>query len=114
MDGEEKCLLTCDFETGCIAQAYMSLFSSTEKAFKDEDIDVSREDYVNGYSLFCFDLTPDLGESDHFSLIKSGNVRLAINFADELARTINILVYAEFQNVLEVDKNRDVFYDFCV
>ena len=114
VDGEEKCPLTCDFETGRIAQAYMSLFSSTEKAFKDEDIDVSREDYVNGYSLFCFDLTPDLGESDHFSLIKSGNVRLAINFAEELARTINVIVYAEFQNVLEVDKNRNVFYDFSV
>ena len=114
VDGEEKCLLTCDFKIGRIAQAYMSLFSSTEKAFKGEDIDVLREDYVNGYSLFCFDLTPDLGESDHFSLIKSGNVRLAINFAEELARTINVIVYAEFQNVLEVDKNRNVFYDFSV
>ena len=92
----------------------MSLFSSTEKAFKDEDIDVSREDYANGYSLFCFELTPDLEESDHFSLIKSGNVRLEINFAEELARTINVIVYAEFQNVLEVDKNRNVFYDFSV
>ena len=108
VDGEEKCPLTCDFETGRIAQAYMSLFSSTEKAFKDEDIDISREDYVNSYSLFCFDMTPDLRESDHFSLIKSGNVRLAINFAGELARTINVIVYVEFQNVLEVDKNRDV------
>ena len=72
VDGEEKCPLTCVFETGRIAQAYMSLFSSTEKAFRDEDIDISREDYVNGYSLFYFDLTPDLRESYHFSLIKSG------------------------------------------
>ena len=114
VDGEEKCPLTCDFETGRIAQAYMSLFSSTEKAFKDEDIDISREDYTSGYSLFCFDLTPDLGESDHFILIKSGNVRLAINFADELVRTINVIVYAEFQNVLEIDRNRNVFYDYSV
>ena len=114
VDGEEKCPLTCDFETGRIAQAYMSLFSSTEKAFKDEDIDISREDYTSGYSLFCFDLTPDLGESDHFSLIKSGNVRLAINFAYELVRTINVIVYAEFQNVLEIDRNRNVFYYYSV
>ena len=66
---EEKCPLTYDFETGRIAQAYMSLFASTEKAFKEKDIDVSREDYVNSYSFFCFGLTPDLGESDYFSLI---------------------------------------------
>ena len=114
VDGEEKCPLTCDFETGRIAQAYMSLFSLNVKAFKDEDIHVSRKDYVNGYSLFCYDLTPDLGESDCFSLIKSDNVHLAINFAEELSRTINVIVYAEFQNVLQVDKNRNVFYDFSV
>ena len=34
VDGEEKCPLTCDFETGRIAQAYISLFSSTEKLSK--------------------------------------------------------------------------------
>ena len=90
----------------------MSLFSATGKAFKDEDIDVTREDYVNGYSLFCFHLTPNLGESNHFSLIKSGNVHLAINFADKLVRTIHVIVYAEFQSVLEVYKNRNVFYDY--
>lgn len=111
MDGEEKTPYNCDFESGRISQAYMGLFSGTEKAFKDEDIDISREDYVGGYTLFCFDLTPDLGESDHFSLIKSGNVRLAMNFAEDLRNTINVIVYAEFQNVLEIDRNRNVFYD---
>ena len=55
VDGEGKCPLMRDFETGQIAQAYMSLFSSTEKAFKDEDSDVSRKDFTSGYSLFCFD-----------------------------------------------------------
>ena len=106
--------MTCDFEIGRIAQAYISLFSSTKKAFKDEDIDISREDFVNGYSLFCFDLSPYLVESDHQSLIKSGNIRLATNFAEELVQTINVIIYAEFQNVLEVDKNRNVFYDYSV
>ena len=121
MDGEEKFPLKCNFETGRIAEAYMSRFSSTEKVFKDKVIDVTREDYANGYLLFYFgyllfyfDLTLDLGESDHFSLIKSGNVRLAINFAEELVRTINVIVYVEFQNVLEVDKNRNIFCDYSV
>ena len=58
------------------------MFTGTRKAFKDEDIDVSREDYVGEYTLFCFDLTPDLGESDHYSLLKSGTVRLEITFAE--------------------------------
>jgi hypothetical protein len=104
----------CNFDNDhlAIVQAYMGLFTDTGKAFKDEDIDITREDYVGGYALFCFDLTPDLGESTHFSLIKTGSVRLSLNFAEALANTINVIVYAEFQNVLEVDKSRNVHYDF--
>ena len=105
--------ISCNFDDNVIAEAYLSMFTGTRKAFKDEDIDVSREDYVGGYTLFCFDLTPDLGESDHYSLLKSGTVRLEITFAEALAHTINVIVYAEFQNVLEIDRNRNVFFDFA-
>jgi hypothetical protein len=89
------------------------LFTGTGRAFRDEDIDISREDYVDGYTLFCFDLSPDLGESDHFNLIKSGSLRLGLSFGEQLAQTINVVVYAEFQNVLEIDRNRNVFYDYA-
>ena len=76
-------------------------------------MDVTRDEYVNGYTLFCFDLTPDLGESDHFNLVKSGSVRLKINFVEGLRQTVNFIVYAKFQNVLEIDRNRNVFYDYA-
>jgi hypothetical protein len=115
IDGHEQPAkpLDCDFVHKKIAAAYMSLFTGTGKAFKDEDIDITREDFVNGYALFCFDLTPDMGESDHFNLIKTGSVRLKINFSQALPQTINVVVYAEFQNVLEIDRNRNVFYDYA-
>ena len=47
--------ITCNFTTKQVAEAYMSLFTETEKAFKDETIDVSIVDYVGGYALFCYD-----------------------------------------------------------
>jgi hypothetical protein len=115
LDGQEQPVkpMQLDFANGKIVRGYVSLFAGTGKAFKDEDVDVSREDYEYGYTLFCFDLTPDLGESDHFSLIKSGSVRLNLTFAEPLPQTVNVIVYAEFQNVLEIDRNRNVFYDFA-
>ena len=58
---------------------------------------ISREDYANGYALYAFDLTADLGEDDHFNLVRQGNVRLA-----------------EFENVIEVDRDRNVIFDFGV
>jgi len=89
------------------------LFAGTGKAYKDEDLDITREDYARGYTLFVFDLTPDDGEDDHYSLIKTGSVRLGLTFAEALRETVQVVVYAEFQNVLEVDRNRNVFYDFA-
>ena len=81
----------------------MNLFIGTGKAFKDENIDITRQEYSNGYTLFCFNMTSDLGESDHFNLIKSGSVRLKMAFAEALPNTINVVVYAEFHNVLKIE-----------
>ena len=52
---------------------YMSLFSGTEKLGKDEGIDVSRTDYPGGYAIYAFDLSPDLGNDDHFNLAREGS-----------------------------------------
>ena len=59
----------------------------------------------SGYALYAFDLTADLGEDDHFSLIRQGSVRLGLKFAAALA---------EFENMIEVDRDRNVIYDFGV
>ena len=91
---------------------YMSLFSGTGKERKDEGGDVSREDFSNGYALYAFDLTPDLGEGDHFNLSRDGTVRVDMSFRVALPNTINVIVYAEFQSVIELDRNRNVICDF--
>ena len=56
--------------------------------------------------LFGFDLTPDMSEVGAFQLIKQGNLRVEIHFAEALTTTINVIMYAEFDNVIEIDRNR--------
>ena len=90
-------------------RAYESLFTCTGKQFRDEGLYISREDYANGYALYAFDMTADLGEDDHFNL-----VRLALKFARALEETISVVAYAEFENVIEVDRDRNVIFDFGV
>jgi len=66
------------------------------------------------YALYAFDLTSDLDEDDHFSLAKQGSVRLVLKFAQALVVPVTVIAYAEFQNVIEIDRNRNVIYDFAV
>ena len=49
---------------------------------------------------------------DHFELIKQGNLRAELHFKEPLANTVNLIVSAEFQNVIEIDGNRNVLLDY--
>ncbi|CAH3044872.1 unnamed protein product [Porites lobata] len=95
-----------------VIAGYQSLFSGTGKLSQDAGNQISRGDYGSGYTAFCFDLSPDHCSGDHFELIKQGNLRAELHFKEPLANTVNLIVYAEFQNVIEVDGNRNVLFDY--
>jgi len=84
------------------------------KLCKDEGLYISREDYSAGYALCVFDLTADLGEENHYSLVRQEIVRLSLKFSAALANTVTAVAYAEFENVIEVDRDRNVVFDFGV
>jgi len=106
--------LTTDFTDGLYVRAYNTLLSGTGKIFRDEGNNLERTVFSSGYALFAFDLTLDLGEDDHFNLTKQGSVRLVLKFRDALAQNVTTIAYAEFQNVIDIDRNRNVIYDFAV
>ena len=106
--------LQTDYANGQYIRAYNTLFSGTGKIFKDEGIAIVRSDYDRGYALYAFDLTADLGEDDHFNLSRQGSVRLVLKFSEALNTTVTVVAYAEFENVIEIDRNRNVIYDFGI
>jgi len=106
--------LALDIANQLFVRGFNTLFSGTGKLFRDEENSLSRGYINNGYALYVFDLTPDLGEDDHFNLSKQGSVRLVLKFAEPLAHPVTVIAYAEFENVIEIDRNRNVIYDFSV
>ena len=101
-----------DFDNDLYTRSYVSLFTGTGLMSQDQGNDISWEEYGNGYTLFAFDLTPDLSDSGHFNIVKQGNLRLELHFKTQLPYTVNAIVYAEFDNVIEIDKSRNVLFDF--
>ncbi|GBN27014.1 Uncharacterized protein F54H12.2 [Araneus ventricosus] len=104
--------LELNFDKNNYIKAYYSLFSGTDKFGQDQGLFISREEYINGNTLFAFNLSPDLCNGEHLNLIKHSNLRLEIKFTKALPQTICVLIYAEFDNVIEINKTRNILYDF--
>ena len=92
--------------------AFQTLYAGTHKIFENQGNGITREEYANGYTLFVFDLTPDLCIGDHVQPIKNGNVSIECRFGTPLETAINIVVLGEFQSLIEIDANRNVLCDF--
>ena len=101
-----------NFEDDLFVRSYMSLFSSTGKMWQDEGNGLTHSDYRHGYTFFGFDLTPDQCDGPCFHLVQKGNLRIELHFRDALPNTVNVIAYAEFESVLEIDKSRNVIYDY--
>ena len=63
-------------------------------------------------TLFAFNFTPD-GRPDAptFHPPQSGNVRLQFKLNGSAGHAITVLIYAEFENVMEIDNNNGVLYN---
>jgi len=64
--------------------------------------------------LFAFDLMTDLDKYHHFSLVKCGNLHLALTFLEALLEMVMVIAYAEFVKVIMVDRDCNVVLDFGV
>ena len=97
---------------GTYVRSYFNLFAGTGKVFQDEGNDITRQEFAEGYTLFAFDITLDCCDGPHFNLVHKGNLRVEMHFDDPLEQTVNVIVYGEFESVLEIDRNRNVVYDY--
>lgn len=103
-----------NFKENLYADAYHTLYSGTGIHFSNQGNNISRESYAQGSCLFAFDLTPDLSanSTSHWNLVKHGSMRIEVRFAEPLVSTVNCILYAEYDNVLEIDSSRQVIVDF--
>ena len=103
--------LKLNFDEKLFVTAYNTLFSGTGKLHGNSGSIIKREAYSEGYMIIVADLTPfEIG--DNFDLKAEGTLSIDLVFKSPLAATISVLVYAEYDNVIEIDNNRNVIKDW--
>ena len=86
------------------------MFRGAGKVNTVEDLYVSRTEYDKGYTLYGFNL-----ETDHdqvFEVSKRGSVRIDSKFNMAIVHTVNVIVYAEYENVIQIDSTRNILLDY--
>jgi hypothetical protein len=104
---------TPNFLQGNYMREYNSLFSGSGIHYTDNGNDISHSEYPNGFFLLCFDLTPDLSSNDSsWNIQKNGTLRIELRFAAPLVESVTVILYSEFDNLIEIDRNRQVTVDY--
>lgn len=107
---------THDFDNNLNIRELHSLYESLNMLNTDATINVNRDNYSNGNTIFGFNFAPDLsngcGSTGHLNPIKCGALRLQVRFKEALTIPMTALVYCEFDKVIEVDASRNGLIDF--
>ena len=74
---------------------------------------ITRGDFPNEYTLISFDTSADLCPKAYFDQIDKGGLTLELQFGSALPQAVNIIVYAEFDNLVEINESRDVIHNFA-
>jgi hypothetical protein len=115
LDGKEvDKAFDLDFPKDKFTRAYHSLFTAVGGEVGDNGLDLTKEDYKNGNCLYAFDLSADLCNGDHFNLVRIGNTRLEIDFSKGVPDNLTVVVYFEYENIIEINKNRKILFDYTL
>ena len=94
-------------------EAFSTLFSGTGKMYLNNGNDISRDEFANGNAIFAFDLTADMcGSSPHFNTVQRGNLAVDIKFSVAPTTAVSLVCYGEFENLIQIDAERNVVYDY--
>ena len=104
---------TADFEKGMSLECYDGLMDAM--GIRNDpimDTPMTRKRYEQGYTLFGFDLTPGATGLGPLTLVKQGNLSVAVTFAKPLPKTVMMVTMLVYDSVLEINQHRQLIADF--
>lgn len=98
-------VINVDFEKGKVLSAYLPLLEKLTEL--DCANYISLEDFKRNTTLFYFNITP-LIVPGYLYPSRVGSLKLDLKFSTATANPLTVLTYANFQNVMTFDTNKNV------
>lgn len=107
-----KTPIELNFTTGKYVHGYVNLLEALGLAQMDRGNSLTLNEFANGYFFHAVDLTADNNDGLAWDLIQEGTCTVRVIFREVLQNDIKMLCFLEYDNLLTIDKNRNVFLDF--
>jgi len=106
--------LAPDFDKGFCMQSFANTFMNCGNYFQDDGWAVDRDEFQKGgLNLFAYDLTVDLSASENYwSIQNEGNCRLEMGWSKALEQVTTCILFCEFRDVIQADKQRHYSLDY--
>ena len=107
---------TPDFNNRKYMREYYGLFEAMNQIKPLTTLDITREEFRDGFTIFGFNFTPDLSDgcckSGYTAPVKRGNLRIELKFSNPLIETISAIIFCEYDNLIEIQNTRVAIKDF--
>lgn len=103
-----------DFENSLCTREYFDLFRSLNQLLAHPSLDITLAEFQAGSTIYGINFTPDMSDpvDGHYNALRRGNLRIDLRFAEALKEVVTVLVFAQFESLITIDKDRNVFTDF--
>jgi hypothetical protein len=99
--------------TSLCSRAFYELFANTVSC-SDVGSGIDIETFASSCNLYGFDLTADCSgsASHHLNIVKQGTLGLNLTFEKPLTTSISVVIYLEYQQLIEIDRTRNILINF--
>ena len=104
-----------NFKEKLTIREYQQLLDALGYWRTDKGIEVDRDTYSEGFTLYGFNLTSSSQQcTEAFNLLRQGNLQLNIKFAEAIPVSVSVICHLTFQNMMEVDQSRNIVFDYAI
>lgn len=107
-------IFTPDYDEDYFTAAYNNTMQTLNYYNTDDSNGITLEHFKSGYNLYAFNLTPDnTVQGPHRHLMRTGSLRLEVNFKKALPGPITVMLFAIIDAKLEITKTHDVIMSYA-
>ena len=104
-----------DYKANKFIRAFHDMHEAIGFVNTSESNGITLNKYKTSHTIYAFNLTNSMEDNPSFDLIKAGSTSINIKFNDEIPMNgATLIVFAEFDSIIFIDKNRNIITDYNV